>query len=145
MDTVELSRLSSIAIEREVCERARLLIDLDEATGPSSDPTVLVIVGVAPRPFLGPDTETAACLERLEARFDEIAANGLTIYRPRSTEVCVLLDGPPQIVAPLLRRIRSAIDAEGQSARLLSMGSIALPNDASNATDALSRCTLARR
>jgi hypothetical protein len=137
MGTVTSWPLSPVPAEKEIFARVRLLIDLDEATEPGALSSVLLVIGLVPRPDTGPDASAAAALGQLEARLGDIVTERATIYRTRSTEICLLLDGTPRSASALLRRIDGAIEDVGLAAAQLSLGTVSLPNEACDAVAAL--------
>jgi hypothetical protein len=137
MGSVTSWPVSPVPAESEIFARVRLLIDLDEATEPGALSSVLVVIGLVPRPDTGPDAGAAAALERLEARIADIVVERAAIYRTRTTEICMLVDGTPRTASGLLRRIEGAIDDVGLTAPELSIGSASLPNEACDAVAAL--------
>jgi hypothetical protein len=137
MGTVTSWPLSPVPAESEVFARVRLLIDLDEATDPGALSSVLVVIGLVPRPDTGPDAGAAAALEGLQARIADIVVERAAIYRTRSTEICMLVDGTLRTASALLRRVQGAIDDVGLTTPQLSIGMVSLPNEASDAVVAL--------
>ena len=76
--------------ETHVFDRARLYVDLDEATDSSSPAATLLVVGFRRRRDRQPNALTRNDVELLDRLVSLIADHG-SIYRTRAAEVCALL------------------------------------------------------
>jgi hypothetical protein len=122
------------ATQQEILDRARLMVDLDEATDPPAEPSLLLVVGF-PRP------ETAQGLVILRPAVDTLAASlttlfldGSSIYRTRGNEVCVVSDLGDAALGDYLQKIDEVAQ---QAGTLVAVGYAELPREAPDALQAL--------
>jgi hypothetical protein len=122
------------ATQEEILDRVRLLVDLDEATDPLAEPSLLLVVGF-PRP------ETAQGLEIMRPAVDMLAASlttlfldGSSVYRTRGNEVCVVSDLGDGTPGDHLQRIDEVAVQAGTS---VAVGYAELPREAPDALSAL--------
>jgi hypothetical protein len=125
----------------EIFDRARLLIDLDEATDPTSPASALLVLGL-PLPGENRATFSTAEIEELvEQLRDKLAGlvgNNGSVYRTRSTELCAFIDGKLLPSDDMLDLIRTELDLECEPLAVrVSLGCVALPGEATEPTAAL--------
>jgi hypothetical protein len=122
----------------ELFERSRLLVDLDEATDPTSPETVLVVVGMHGLGETFAEPGTHPVVAELRERFAEIVGDAGAVYRTRVAELCAILDGGVHDLAEVLGAVHGIFVRE--AARLdvrVSTGFVELPREADNAPEAL--------
>lgn len=78
------------ASQTHVFDRARLYVDLDEATDTASPSTTLLVVGFRRRRDRQPSALTRNDVQLLD-RLDTLIGDYGAIYRTRATEVCALV------------------------------------------------------
>ncbi len=125
----------------EIFDRARLLIDLDEATDPTSPACALLVLGL-PHPGEQRTTFSTAEIEVLVAhlrdRLADLVGDNGSVYRTRSTELCAFIDGTVSPSDDLLDAIRTELDLECEALAVrVSLGCVSLPGEASDPTSAL--------
>jgi hypothetical protein len=122
----------------EAFNRTRLLIDLDEATDPESEPSLLVIVGV-PRGAERMPADPAARLfmARLEETIGHLVGDAGSIYRTRSTEVCALVEGTVAERSEVLAGLRAELARDQRPSVPAVVGIVSLPGEAAEAVSAL--------
>ena len=122
----------------EAFNRTRLLIDLDEATDPDSEPSLLLIVGV-PRGEERMPADPAARLfmARLEETIGHLVGDAGSIYRTRSTEVCVLVEGSVSELRDVLAGVQAELERDQRPSIPAVVGIVSLPEEAAEATTAL--------
>jgi hypothetical protein len=125
----------------QLFDRARLLIDLDEATDPSSPASSLLVLGL---PHPGEERETVSTSEmeslvvHLRDRLAELVGDNGSVYRTRSTELCAFIDGKLSPSDDLLDLIRTELDLECEPLAVrVSLGCVSLPGEADEPTAAL--------
>jgi hypothetical protein len=122
----------------EAFDRTRLLIDLDEATDPEAEPSLLVIVGV-PRGAERMPADPAARLfvARLEETIGHLVGDAGSIYRTRATEVCALVDGGVSELREVLTGIEAELARDQRPSIPAVVGVVSLPEEATEAVAAL--------
>ncbi len=121
--------------ETQVFDRARLLVDLDEATDESSAPSTLLVVGYRRRRH-NPDTALTRTDEALLGRLGELLGEVGPVYRTRSTEVCALVDLDEDDLDDLISEIKLLL-VEHQRGATVAVGTATVPGEASDAVSAL--------
>ncbi len=119
----------------QVFERARLLIDLEEATDPASADGTLLVLGFRrrrDRPASAMTRNDIALLDRLS---DLVGSLG-PVYRTRCTEVCALLDLGDDEVDRLVQELRRILVEEKRRATV-GIGVVMLPEEALDPVTAL--------
>jgi|SRR5579871_624240 len=126
----------------QLFDRTRLLIDLDEATDPSSPASSLLVLGL---PHPGEDreegfssTELDELVVHLRDRLVELVGDNGSVYRTRSTELCAFIDGGLSPTDDILDAIRTELDLECEPLAVrVSLGCVSLPGEAGDAAAAL--------
>jgi hypothetical protein len=121
--------------ETHVFERARLLVDLDEASDSVSAASTLVVVGFRrrrDRPGSALTRNDIALLDRLS----ELLGCLGSIYRTRWTEVCALVDLADDELEPLLRELRRVLVEQNRRATV-GVGVVTVPEETDDAVSAL--------
>jgi hypothetical protein len=127
---VGVSTASIHETRKQIFDRTRLLIDLDEATDPSSPPSVFVLVGLR---CVG---DVDDLLVELRHRFAAAVGPLGATYTTRGTELCAIIkrsDGPGAVLDTIRRDLEAAA---GTYVRVAS-GMAELPREACDATAAL--------
>ncbi len=125
----------------EIFDRTRLLIDLDEATDPTSPASALLVLGL-PQPGENRATFSTAEIEKLvehlRDRLADLVGNNGSVYRTRSTELCAFIDGKLLPSDHLLDTIRTELDLQCEPLAVrVSLGCVSLPVEATEPTAAL--------
>lgn len=129
---------SPAATRAEVLDRARLVIDLDEATDPEAFPSALLLVGV-PRSGHGvpPDLVTTSLIEGLGTWVGELVGDRGSVYRTRSTEVCALIDGDAHELGDVRAALQRKLAHEDCARSGVTVAFVALPAETTDAVGAL--------
>jgi GGDEF domain-containing protein len=121
--------------------RHKLLLDLERAVRPTSEPTLLVIFcleGFDEYVDLLGRLESQTLLLRLAGRLAKTLEPAGTCYRPREDEFAVLVHTPIATVKPILDSAVLALrERGGHVAISASFGAAMLPDEASDPTGAL--------
>ena len=125
----------------QLFDRARLLIDLVEATDPASPASSLLVLGL-PRPgeerVTFSTTEIEELVVHLRDRLAELVGANGSVYRTRSTELCAFIDGKLSPSDDLLDAIRTELELECEPLAVrVSLGCVSLPGEAGEPTAAL--------
>jgi len=110
----------------QIFDRARLLIDLDEATDPSSSPSVFVVVGLR---CVG---DVDDLLVELRHRFAAGVGPLGTTYTTRGTELCAIIERTDGLDA-VLDAIRRDLEAAAGARVFVASGRAELPREACDA------------
>jgi hypothetical protein len=132
---------TEIAQSVEIFDRARLLIDLDEATDPASPASSLLVLGLPHAAELTPARavpELEELVVQLRDRLAELVGENGTVYRTRATELCAVIEGRLSPSDGLLDAIRTELDLDCEPFAVhVSLGCVALPGEASDPSAAL--------
>jgi hypothetical protein len=130
----------SASTETHVFDRARLMIDLDEAVDPDGPVGTLLVVGFRRRrERLGSQLtrNDVVILDRL----GELLGSLGPVYRTRTTEICALLELTGDELDPLLEEIHVAL-VELQRSASIAVGTVTLTEEALDADSALALADL---
>ena len=120
--------VSILAVQSQLFDRNRLLVDLDEATDPDSPDSVLLVVGL----------RGIGLAETLRDSFATAVDCSGTVYCTRSTELCAILDGGVEDLAEVLEAVRGMFVREaGRHGVRVFTGLVELPREAYGAPEAL--------
>ena len=114
----------------QIFDRTRLLIDLDEATDPSSPPSVFVVVGL--RCVGDVDDLLVELRDRFAAAVGPLGAT----YTTRGTELCAIIERSDGLGA-VLDTIRGDLETAAGAHVSVVSGMAELPREACDATAAL--------
>jgi len=123
------------ASQAHVFDRARLFVDLDEATDWTGSPSTLLVVGFRRRRDRRQCELTRNDIALL-ARLEEMIGDFGHIYRIGSAEVCALLPAAGDEIDELLEEIDEAL-VEFQRRGSVGIGYVTVPEEASDAAAAL--------
>jgi hypothetical protein len=130
--------VSILAVQSQLFDRNRLLVDLDEATDPDAPESVLVVVGLRGLGELSAQSGSHPIVNQLRDRFAAIVGGSGAVYRTRSVELCAILDGAMHDLVGVLSSIHEGFTREAARADVrVSTGFVELPREASRAPDAL--------
>ena len=122
----------------ELFDRARLFVDLDEATDPVSPDSVLLVVGLHGLGGGLVRTGSNLIVSRLRDRFVAVVGDSGATYGTRSTELCAILEGSSHDLVELLGAIHEGIAREAAKVDVrVSTGVVDLPREAAGAPEAL--------
>lgn len=132
-----VSSTVSAETRREVFDRNRLLVDLDEATDPSHPPTVLLVAGLRSLGSAFDAQEDAdTLLTRVRERFGAVVGDTGATYHTRANELCAIIDSAYRSQS-LVAQIKAAIAQETDRPERVVWALVELPHEACDAIAAL--------
>jgi hypothetical protein len=127
--TVNTSILAP-ASRNEIFDRQRLLVDLDDATDPTSPPTVFVVIALRSR------AEAADALTLFRDWFARVVGTLGTSYTPRANEICAIVERSERLNG-LLSILQDDIQSAAAPRLQIGCGVVELPREACDAMAAL--------